>query len=190
MHDVITKLLAQSSMPSGGRVLGDALRLTVLPPRTVIQLRLGAAALKTADSIRIAGRRLPDTMNTWNGEDPVICRIAPDGWLLLSSLHEAAELINATARGCGKRACAITELSDSFVLLALDGPGADAVFARGCGLDLADTSFGRDACARTRLAQLPVIVRRLMHERFECLVDRSAAQYLFDWMQDAAAGLD
>jgi len=35
-----------------------------------------------------------------------------------------------------------------------------------------------------------VMLRRLTQERFECLVDRAAAQYLYDWMQDAAAGLD
>ena len=106
------------------------------------------------------------------------------------ALHEAPALLDAVRTACGKRACAITELSDAYVTLTLEGPRAAAVLARGCGVDFAPEAFGPDACARTRLAQLPVVVRRVTAERFECVVDRSAAQYLFDWMQDAAAGLD
>ena len=70
------------------------------------------------------------------------------------------------------------------------GARAAGVLARGCAIDFALNAFGPNACARTRLAQLPVVVRRVTAERFECVVDRSAAQYVFDWMQDAAAGLD
>ncbi len=189
MLEKIRTLLPQSSMPSGGRVLGDALRLTVLPPRTIIQLRLAARSLKTAASIRVAGRPMPDAVNRWSGDDPAFCRLAPDAWLVLSALHEAPELIDAVRKGCGRRLCAIVELSDAHVTLAIEGPQAAATLARGCGLDLAPQAFGQDACARTRLAQLPVILRRVTPERFECIVDRAPAQYLFDWLQDAAAGL-
>ncbi len=189
MVETVQNLLAQSSMPSGGRVLGEGLRLTVLPPRTVVQLQLGAKSLKTAAAIRIAGRALPGAINSWSGEDPALCQLAPDTWWIVSSLHEAADLIDATRRGCGRRKAVITELSDAFVFLALDGPGADAVLARGCGIDLSLSSFGPEACTRTRLAQLPVVLRRLTQERFECAVDRSVAQYLFDWLEDAAGGV-
>lgn len=190
MPDKIATLMPQSSMPSGGRVLSDALRLTVLPSRTVIQLRLATHTSKTVAALKIAGRSMPEAMNRWSGDDPVICRIAPDTWLVLSSLHEAADLLDAIRTACGRKPCAITELSDAYVTVALDGPRAAEVLARGCGLDLSITAFGLNACTRTRLTQLPVMVRRMTHERFECVVDRSAAQYLFDWMQDAAAGLD
>ncbi len=186
----IATLVPQSSMPAGGRVFSDTLRLTVLPARSLIMLRLAGQAPKGIGTLKIAGRPVPQGMNTWSGEDPAICRIAPDTWLLLSALHEAPELLDAVRTGCGKRACAITDLSDAYVTLALDGARAADVLARGCGMDFAPTAFGPDACARTRLAQLPVVVRRATSERFECIVDRSAAQYLFDWMQDAAAGLD
>lgn len=190
MPEKIATLMAQSSMPAGGRVLSDTLRLTVLPSRTAIQLRLASQAPKGIGTLKVAGRPVPQAMNTWSGEDPVICRIAPDIWLLLSALHEAADLLDAVRLACGKRACAITDQSDAYVTLALDGARAAQVLARGCGIDFALSAFGPDACARTRLAQLPVVVRRVTPERFECVVDRSAAQYLFDWMQDAAAGLD
>ena len=190
MPEKIATLMPQSSMPSGGRVFSDALRLTVLPSRTVIQLRLAIGASKTIGTLKIAGRPVPQAMNSWSGDDPVICRIAPDTWLLLSSLHEAAELLDAVRTACARKPSAITDLSDAHVTIALDGPRAAEVLARGCGIDFAPAAVGLDACARTRLAQLPVVVRRVTQERFECVVDRSAAQYLYDWMQDATADLD
>jgi sarcosine oxidase subunit gamma len=128
-------------------------------------------------------------MSTWSGDDPVICRIAPDSWLLLSALHEAAEIIPAVRTGCGRRSFAITDLSDSFVTIWIEGAQAAALLARGCGLDLSIGGFGNVACARTRFAQLPVVLRRVTSERIECVVDRSVAQYLYGWMQDAAEGL-
>jgi sarcosine oxidase subunit gamma len=182
--------MPQSSMPAGGRVFSDTLRLTVLPARTVIMLRLAGQAPKGIGTLKIAGRPVPSAMNTWSGDDPVICHIAPHTWLLFSALHEAPELLDAVRTACGKKPCAIADLSDAYVTLALDGARAALVLARGCSVDFAPGAFGPDACTRTRLAQLPVVVRRVTAERFECVVDRSAAQYLFDWMQDAAAGLD
>jgi sarcosine oxidase subunit gamma len=162
----------------------------VLPSRIVVQMRLATHSPKAVDALKIAGRPVPPAMNTWSGDDPVICRIAPDTWVLLSSLHGAADLLDAVRTACARKPSAITDLSDAYVTIALDGQRAADLLARGCAINLAPTTFGFNACTRTRLAQLPVMVRRLTHERFECLVDRSAAQFLFDWMQDAAAGLD
>jgi sarcosine oxidase subunit gamma len=80
-------------------------------------------------------------------------------------------------------------VSDSLVTLWIEGASAPALLARGCGLDLSVGAFGSQACARTRLAQLPVLIRRATPERFECVVDRSVAQWLYDWLVDSAAGL-
>lgn len=190
MAEKIATLMPQSATPAGGRVFNDALRLTVLPTRSVVQLRLATMTPRAIGALKIAGRPVAQEMNSWIGDDPAICRIAPDTWLLLSSLHEAIDLIDAVRTACKKKPCAITDLSDAYVTLALDGPRAAEILARGCSVDLSQAGFGLDACTRTRLAQLPVVLRRLTSERFECQVDRSAAQYLFDWMQDAVAGLD
>jgi heterotetrameric sarcosine oxidase gamma subunit len=189
MPEPIAVLLAKSSLPAGGRVFSDALRFSVLPLRTVLRLQLGARSQKSVTSLRIAGRALPVAMNTWSGDDPVFMRIAPDTWLVESALHEASDLIPAVRAGCGRRSFAVTEVSDALVTIAVEGALAAALLARGCGLDVSAETFGNSACARTRLAQLPVVVRRVNSERFECHVDRSAAQWLFDWMEDAAEGL-
>ncbi len=189
MPEQVTSLVPQSGLLAGGRVFSDALRISVLPARAIVRLQLGARSQKSVNALKVAGRPMPVVANTWSGDDPVICRLAPDTWLLSSALHEAAEIIPAVRTGCGRRSYAVTDVSDSLVTLWIEGTQAPALLARGCGLELSVTAFGNQACTRTRLAQLPVVLRRATPERFECMVDRSVAQWLYDWLVDAAAGL-
>lgn len=189
MPEPIATLVGESSLPAGGHVFSDALRLSVLPPRVMLHLQIGARSLKSVGAIRVAERPLPLPQNSWNGEDPVFCRIAPNAWLIQSALHEAGDLLHAMRRGCGRRSFTVTEVSDAYVTLALEGALAAPLLARGCALDLSPAVFGDHACTRTRLAQLPVVLRRTGPERFECVVDRSTAQHLHDWLRDAAVAL-
>jgi heterotetrameric sarcosine oxidase gamma subunit len=189
MPEQVSTLMPQSSLLAGGQVFSDALRISVLPARAIVRLQLGARSQKTVNSLKVAGRPLPAAVNTWSGDDPVIWRIAPDTWLLSSALHEASEILPAVRTGCGRRSYAVTDLSDSLVTIWIEGAHAPALLARGCGLDLSIGAFGNQACARTRLAQLPVLLRRAQPERLECIVDRAPAQWLYDWLLDAAGGL-
>lgn len=190
MPEPVGVLVAQSSLPAGGRVFSDLLKLSVLPPRTILRLQLGARSQKTVNSLRIAGRTMPVAMNSWSGDDPVFCRIAPDAWLIESALHGAADLLPAVRTGCGRRSFAVTDVSDAFATIVIEGAQAAALLARGCGLDLSLEAFGHTACSRTRLAQLPVVLRRATSEKFECIVDRSVAQWLYVYLEDAATGVE
>jgi heterotetrameric sarcosine oxidase gamma subunit len=188
MPDPIRSLLGQSALPAGGRVYGDVLRLEVQLQRAVVQLQLAQRSQKSLGRLRIADRPVPEAMYTWLGEDPVYCRVGPDSWLLISARHEGAELADAARAACAKRFSAVTDLSDAHVCIVVDGPRALEILVRGCALDFA--AFGAGACARTRFARLPMMLRRASAERFELFVDRAVAKHLFDWLQDAAAGLD
>ncbi|MGQ0430608.1 MAG: sarcosine oxidase subunit gamma [Gammaproteobacteria bacterium] len=189
MAEKVTMLIAQSGLPAGGRVLSETLHLSVLPLRTVLALRLGALGQKNAGDIRIAGRPLPLAVNSWSGDDPVFCRVGPDVWIVVSAQHEAAELMEAAAAGCKRRSHAVTDVSDAWVTIALEGPQAVELLARGCGIEFSDAVFGHNACTRTRFAELPVVLRRVSQDRFELLVDRSAAAWLHDWLHDAAVAV-
>jgi len=188
MPDPIRTLMAQSALAAGGRVYGDLLHLTALPQRTVVRLQLAERSQKSLGKLRIAGRPVPEVMNTWCGEDPAICRVAPDTWLLLSSLHNGAALADAARAACARKSFAVTDLSDANATIVVAGPRAIEILLRGCGLDIA--VLAGDACMRTRFAQLPIVLRHAETDRYELIVDRAAAKYLFDWLQDAAAGLD
>lgn len=189
MPEAVRKLVAQSALPSGGRVFSDSLRVSIPPQRVLLQIQVGERSLGTVSAIRIAGRPLPITPNCWTGTDPAISRIAPDTWLLQSALHDATDVLEAVRKGCGRRMFVVTDLSDGFVTFTLEGAQSTALLARGCGLDLSLSSFHTSSCTRTRFAQLTVVIRRVSFERFECIVDRASAQHLYDWLQDAATGL-
>ena len=163
--------------------------VTRLRPRASVRLQVSVRALADTAGHAVGGVSLPQKPNRWNGEDPLIWWMAPDAWLIQSAQagHDAAAMARSA---CADLACAVTDLSDALETIALDGPVASAVLARGCGLDLREESFGLQACARTRLAQLPVLVRKATSTRFELVVDRAAAQFLADWLRDAAIGAD
>ena len=162
----------------------------LLTSRASVRLQVSARALPAAAATAIRGAPLPQQPNTWTGDDPTISWVAPDAWLLQSASQDGDKLTAATRAACASLPCAVTDLSDALVTITLEGPQASAVLARGCGLDLRAGSFGVQACARTRLAQLPVLIRKSASARFELVVDRAAAKYLQDWLVDAAAGFE
>ncbi|MBM2853938.1 MAG: sarcosine oxidase, gamma subunit [Steroidobacteraceae bacterium] len=160
--------------------------VTRLPAPVSVRLQVSVRALPAAAVI--GGLALPRQPNTWAGADPIIWWVSPDAWLIQSA-REGDDLAAQLRSDCMNLPCAVTDLSDALVTFALEGPDASAVLARGCGLDLRAGSFGARACARTRLAQLPVLIRKTGSTRFELVVDLAAAQYLQDWLLDAAAGV-
>ena len=161
--------------------------VTRLPARASVRLQFSARALPAADTI-VGGIALPHAPNTWAGGDPIAWWVAPDAWLI-QSLRDDDGLATRLRSDAASLPCAVTDLSDALVTIGLEGPDAGAVLARGTAIDLRAGSFGVQSCARTRLAQLPVLIRRPAASRFELVVDSSAAQYLQDWLMDAAAGI-
>ena len=187
MPDAIRNLKSLAALPPAERVYDDVLRLAVLPARTILRLQLAVGA-RHSGKVRIPGQRLPEAMNSTIGENPVVARVAPDSWLFIAAFHAGPALMAALRAACARQPFALTDLSDAHVTIAVEGPRAIAVLLRGCGIDI--DKLAADACLRTRFAQLPVVLRRAAADRYELMVDRAVAKYLFDWLQDSAAGLD
>jgi sarcosine oxidase subunit gamma len=75
--------------------------------------------------------------------------------------------------------------------LRVQRPDARELLSKGCGLDLHPRFFAPDQCARTRFAQIPVVIDCLNGpSRFELYVARSHLSYLHSWLVDAAAEFD
>lgn len=187
MPDAIRNLKSLPALPAEERDYDDVLRLAALPPRTILRLQLAVSA-QPSGKVRIPGQRLPEAMNSYIGENPVVARIEPDSWLFIAAWHAGPALMAALRAACARRAFALTDLSDAHATFVVEGPRANAILVRGCGIDV--EKLAADACLRTRFAQLPAVLRRAAAERYELIVDRAVAKYLFDWLQDAAAGLD
>jgi sarcosine oxidase subunit gamma len=189
MPKALRHFVPQSALPGGEQTLSAWLQLRVQPPRASVRLQVSSQSTSAAAAIAIRDVTLPHQPNSWSGTDPVICRIAPDAWLLQSRRDSGSDLAAAIRSKSEALSCAVTDLSDALVTLELEGPDSYALLARGCGLDLSPGAFGVRTCTRTRLAQCAVLVRHAAPARIELVVDRSLAHYLHGWLLDAAMGL-
>ena len=169
--------------------LGDAgVMLAESPIRGLLVLR--------GDS---AGAEFRSTVSAVLGLDPVVepltaarkrdvsmLWLGPDEWLVVTP-DRRAERIERTLRDAleGQHA-ALTDVSHSRTVLALCGPDARAVLAKGCPLDFHPRVFGPGRCAQSRLAKCQVLIHQTnAAPAFDIYVQRSFAEYAWTWLEDA-----
>ena len=158
------------------------------PFRGLLDLRLDPAnaALRQAAEAAI-GLALPLEPNraTGSGERCVLW-LGPDEFLVTTEPGGEGALAAALRRALGPHHAAVTDVTDGRTTLEIAGPRARDLIAKGCGLDLHPRVFGPGQCAQSGLAK----TRMLIHQRdatpsFDILVERSHAEYVFLWLQDA-----
>jgi sarcosine oxidase subunit gamma len=112
--------------------------------------------------------------------------LGPDEWLVVADAEPAA-LAGRLARALASRHAAVIDVSASRAVIALSGPQARTVLAKGCGLDLHERSFAPARCAQTLLARAPVIIHQVAAmPAYRVFVRASFAAYLAEWLLDAA----
>jgi sarcosine oxidase, subunit gamma len=166
----------------------EAIRLAEAPFLTQLTLRVAPGSAAAGAAARALGTPLPATPNTTAacGEIEVLW-MGPDEWLVVapSGAQGLAErLERAVAAGHG------TVVDVSAQRTAIDVAGADArdVLRKGCALDLHPRAFGPGRCAQTLLARAQVIlVARTDEPAYRVFVRASFAEYLAEWLLDAAA---
>jgi sarcosine oxidase subunit gamma len=87
-------------------------------------------------------------------------------WMLIGALPPESVAADA----------AVTDLSDGWACLRLEGPGAVAALARLVPIDLRPAAFGEGAAARTLLFHMSCAILRAGAEAFEIFVFRSMAR--------------
>lgn len=98
-----------------------------------------------------------------------------------------ARLRNVLAPQLAAQSLVLVDLTDGLVVLELSGTAARQVLATSCGLDLDGRAFAAGHCARTRLAQIPVVIDCVQDSGvFELYAPRSYGSYLEDWLLDAS----
>lgn len=109
--------------------------------------------------------------------------LGPDEWLLLAPPAMADKLKKALQG----HHTAVFDVSDSRTVISLSGPNARDVLKKGCGLDLHPRVFGPGQCAGSTLAMAHVLLHQTNTTAYRLFVHRSYAQYLWAWLEDAAA---
>jgi sarcosine oxidase subunit gamma len=159
--------------------------LRSLPFLAQVDLRIDAEASGGATP---APWTLPLEANTASEEGArAALWLGPDEWLLVGEPTTGAAIVADLGAALGTRPHSAVDVSANRVVLELTGTGTKEVLSKGCSLDL-DRRGGwtPGRCAQTLLARVPVI----LHERADAsrvLVRPSFADYLVDWLIDAAA---
>ena len=137
-------------------------------------------------SVRLAGLDLPVGVGSvLAGPLRILC-IAPGEWLVVAQPRLPDEIRKAVQAEAADQGFALVDLSSGRTVLDVSGPAARRVLSEGCGLDLHPKRFCLTLSARTRLAQIPVVVDLMRDpDCFQLYVERSHARYLEEWLAGA-----
>jgi sarcosine oxidase, subunit gamma len=158
----------------------------VAAPAAKVRVQSWVEAPKGIESI--LGASLPSVVGLVGGERVRALCIGPSDWLLVSSVLDARSLV-AELRGDKRELCfSVADMSLGLTTVEVGGRWARELLSKGCGLDLHPRVFGPGQCARTRFAQMAVVIECVdTASTFMCYVPCSYTDYFIAWVGDAAA---
>ena len=173
---------AASRDPGAGVVLAEC------RPRGLLVLRgtCGDADFRRSVSAALGIEPVAEPLTAVRRRDVAMLWLGPDEWLVVTP-DRRAERIERELRGAleGQHA-ALSDVSHGRTVLALSGPDARALLAKGCPLDFHPRVFGPGRCAQSSLAKCQMLIHQVGEApAFEIYVNRSFAQYAWTWIEDA-----
>jgi sarcosine oxidase subunit gamma len=169
--------------------LGEArFGLNELRFRGVVNLRIRRDDPAARQAVEAAlGLTLPAVGKASAMTEATLYGVGPDEWLAVGSDGPAlAERLRAAAAG---QFVGVTDVTENYTTLVASGPAAREILAKGCPLDLHTRAFQPGDVAGSVIAKATVVLHLVREEagdaRFEILVRRSFADYLFRWLEDA-----
>jgi sarcosine oxidase subunit gamma len=164
------------------------IRLAEAPFLTQLTVRVAPGSAAAAAVAGVLGAPLPTAPNTTVvGDNVEVLWMGPDEWLVVAPAG-AEGLVPALEDAVGAGHATVVDVSDQRT--AIDVAGADArdLLLKGCALDLHPRAFGVGRCAQTLLARANVVlVSRDDEPAYRVFVRASFAEYLAEWLLDAAA---
>lgn len=143
--------------------------------------------LSETELAEITGLPLPKPGEAGVHDGGLICWIAPCEWVLAVPADESSMTAVGLVSKLDTEFAAITPMTDSRVVIQISGFGARRLLAMGSGVDYHVSAFNSGSCVTTKLAGIPAMVLQVEEgEVFLIIIDRSYADYLWSWMQQAA----
>ena len=169
------------------------LRVEELPFRAILVLHGRTGVPRFAQGVaRVLGRPPPDVPNTFvetrfGTEGVVIAWSGPEEWFVLGQEEGTSGLPVALRQAIPEADGAVVDVSSGFTLFSLEGRRARELLAAGCAIDVHPRRFGPGHCAQTLYARTQVtFLQRDEKPRFELMVRRSYADWLWRWMETSA----
>ena len=178
-----------SSSESGTGSGGGAVLLFERPFLGYLNLRGDTADEGFAAAAESAlGLELPTEPNRAADSNSLTAHwLGPDEWLIVTPPSVQAWLIDSLEASLGGLHASVTDLSGGYTTIALSGPRARDVLAKGCPLDLHPAVFRPGDCAQTLVAKAGALIRCVDNSpSFELVIRRSFAEYAALWIRDAA----
>ena len=171
--------------------------LTIKEISPVMKLNLRG---KDRDFLTTIGKNinmiLPLEANTSSSSDQYTSMwLSPDEWMVVSNdtidkennNYEIEELlfnkISKTNLG------SVTDVSDQFVLINLNGTKVFDIFSTGCPFNFNDFRNKKGAVAQTLITQIDVIIHHKEVNNVNLFVRRSFSEHLMSWISDTASRL-
>ena len=144
-----------------------------------------------SDEVRRAlGVPLPELANTVEtGNNVQALWLGPREWLLVGPPDAEAAMLQALAETLGTAAIGLADVTEGRTTLRLAGPMARDVLSMGCPLDLHPRVVAAGHCAQSFIAHSAALLHRVggRDTVFDVHVERSHADYLWHWLETAAA---
>jgi len=156
--------------------------------RGVVNLRIRRDDPTARQAVEASlGAALPAVGKAWVAGEATLYGLGPDEWLAVGG--EGPALAARLRAAAGEHFVGVTDVTENYTTLVASGPAAREVLAKGCPLDLHPRGFQPGDVAGSLLAKATVVLNLVSEEagdaRFEILVRRSFADYLFRWLEDA-----
>jgi sarcosine oxidase subunit gamma len=137
----------------------------------------------------VVGMDVPIAPNTVAREhDNTAYWLGPNEWLIVTPGAREAAIARDLRAALAGRFAAVTEVSGGQTIISLRGVSVRDLLAKGCPLDLHPRVFGVARCAQSHLAKAPILVHQVDETpSFDIIVRRSFTDYLWLWLEDAAA---
>lgn len=144
--------------------------------------------LFTGTMKEIVGVEIPTEPNTVALSDQyIILWLCENEWLIITPEDRETDLINLLENRMSRIFTSFTDVSSGQCIIRITGPDVRKVLSKGCSLDLHPRSFGLGKCAQSLIAEVGVTIRQINNTpSFELIVRRSLAEYLVNWLYDAA----
>jgi sarcosine oxidase, subunit gamma len=169
----------------------DAVRIELVPFRSVINLR-GPATAEFAKGVgTVFGADLPIEPNRWtDGHHRAALWLGPDEWLLIADDGEAQAIQRALSETLSVEPwLSIVDVSHNYTSFLVSGSSTRDLLANGCALDLHPSLFGVGDCVQTLLARSRVLLRAIEDgNAIELWVRNSFAGYTAQWLREIATG--
>jgi sarcosine oxidase, subunit gamma len=175
-----------ADLASLARITDGALTAVEVPLLAQVDVRADPADAAAAG---VSLPRDPNTSLRWErGFEPaVVLWLGPDEWLVTVAADG-----DAVARDLERRLApvvhSVVDVSAGRAVVELGGTRRLDVLAMGCPLDLHPRAWRHSRCAQTLLGRAQVVLEE-RDDSTRVFVRPSFADYLVDWLADAARGL-